>query len=51
MLAGSISGPWVILGDFNNVLLSYDRVGGLLVIEAECAAFRCFGNNFWFSQC
>ncbi|KAL6581106.1 hypothetical protein OROMI_007029 [Orobanche minor] len=42
--AGSISEPWVILGDFNNVLLSYDRVRGLLVIEAECALGTTFGS-------
>lgn len=30
-----IQGPWVILGDFNNVLKIQDRIGGQRVTEGE----------------
>lgn len=32
--------PWLVLGDFNNVLRSDDRLGGLSVTDAECDAFQ-----------
>lgn len=32
---GNQHGPWVLLGDFNNVLKAKDRVGGNLVTESE----------------
>jgi len=32
---GNQHGPWVLLGDFNNVLKAKDRVGGNLVTESK----------------
>lgn len=29
-------GPWILLGDFNNVLQANDRIGGKIVTEMEC---------------
>lgn len=36
----TVHGPCLILGDFNNVLSSADRVSGLPVSDPECAPFR-----------
>jgi hypothetical protein len=33
-------GPWILLGDFNNVVKSMDRIGGSLVTEHEFADLR-----------
>ncbi|XP_058748416.1 uncharacterized protein LOC131621394 [Vicia villosa] len=33
--AGSVQGPWMIIGDFNNVMTSRDRIGGKQVQLAE----------------
>ncbi|KAL6565242.1 hypothetical protein OROGR_002193 [Orobanche gracilis] len=39
-IAGMVHEPWLILGDFNNVLNSEDRIGGTPVSESECIEFR-----------
>lgn len=39
-IAGTMNEPWLLLGDFNNVLYIEDRVGGLPVNENECEPFR-----------
>lgn len=31
----SVQGPWMIMGDFNNVLYVNERIGGKPVQEAE----------------
>lgn len=32
--------PWLMFGDFNNVLFTEDRIGGLPVTDVECVDFR-----------
>lgn len=39
-LVVGVSDPWVVLGDFNSLLSTADRLGGLPVTAAECADFQ-----------
>jgi hypothetical protein len=39
-LKQAVSGPWGVMGDFNNVLCSRDRIGGREVTEAEFVDMR-----------
>ncbi|XP_058784732.1 uncharacterized protein LOC131659577 [Vicia villosa] len=38
-------GPWCLIGDFNNVLKSQDRIGGNIVTEAEYSDLQAFMDN------
>ncbi|XP_058763234.1 uncharacterized protein LOC131636640 [Vicia villosa] len=47
-------GPWCVVGDFNNVASSQDRIGGNLVTEAEYEDFQAMmdttGQGKWTVQ-
>ncbi|XP_021715737.1 uncharacterized protein LOC110683653 [Chenopodium quinoa] len=42
---GAVSGPWLVIGDFNFVLNSYDRVNGNVITDYEVNHFRSFVDN------
>lgn len=39
-LKGTINGPWIILGDFNTILHSDDRINGIPVHPTETVDFQ-----------
>ncbi|XP_021730588.1 uncharacterized protein LOC110697529 [Chenopodium quinoa] len=42
---GVVSGPWLVIGDFNSVPNSYDRINGNVVTNYEVNHFRSFVDN------
>ncbi|WMV44972.1 hypothetical protein MTR67_038357 [Solanum verrucosum] len=42
--------PWMILGDFNSVLTTEDRIGGYPVVWSEIEDFSELYCNMWFHR-
>ncbi|XP_019260707.1 PREDICTED: uncharacterized protein LOC109238677 [Nicotiana attenuata] len=50
-IRGSINGPWILLGDFNTILFSDDRVNGVPVHPAETVDFQNCITDLGVGQC
>lgn len=40
-----MTGPWVLMGDFNEILCEMEKKGGVLVDQRRCFKFRSWVNK------